>query len=266
MGAKRSFLFYLPDASPFLNLSAVSKAALVVAVSVAALSVLDFYVNLGIMLFAIAVLVLARIPLRNLRVWMYGFVFMLIFITTMYTLLSKIPGSVTYAMFPWGTYITENTLPRALSVAFRIWSMILVTLTFLSTTTDSDIIVAFTRLHVPYTFCFLVSLTLRSVQVFTDDWKTIMDAYWSKGVDVNKGGPVKRLRNYVALIVPLIVITLNKVREIDYAAEARGFRLGMKSRTYIDKFKWTLGDTVVATGSAVGVALSVLLLFHRSLL
>lgn len=266
MGAKRSFLFYLPDASPFLSLSAISKAALVVAVSVAALSVLAFYINLGIMLFAIVILVIARIPLRNLKMWLYGFVFMLIFITTMYTLLSKIPGNTTYATFPWGTYITENTLPRALSVAFRIWSMILVSLTFLSTTTDTDIIVAFTKLHVPYTFCFLVSLTLRSVQVFTDDWKTIIDAYWSKGVDVNKGGPVKRLRNYVALIVPLVVITLNKVREIDYAAEARGFRLGMKSRTYIDKFKWTFGDTVVSTGSVVAVALSVFLIVRGPLL
>jgi energy-coupling factor transporter transmembrane protein EcfT len=35
---------------------------------------------------------------------------------------------------------------------------------------------------------------------------------------------------------------MNKIREIDFAAESRGFKLGLKNRTYIDSFEWTIGD------------------------
>jgi len=248
----------LPATSPFLKINAISKIFFVISVSVAALSILDFYLNLYILVFTVIILFAARVPIRNLRIWLYGFAFMLAFLTTMYTLLSRVPGNTIYFTFPWGTYITENTLPRALSVAFRIWSMIFSALIFLSTTTDTDILAALAKLRFPYSFSFLVTLSLRSIQIFADDWKTILDAYWSKGVDVNRGGIIRRLKNYVSIAVPLMVITLNKVKEIDYAAESRGFRLGMKKRTYIDRFTWTRGDTILTLISAVPFILVIL--------
>lgn len=255
MSSRRSFLFYLPENSPFLHINAVSKLTLVLAVSVAALSILDFGFNLIILLFTTVLLFVARVPLRNLRIWLYGFAFMLIFLTTMYTLLSRVPGEIIYFRFPWGTFISENTMTRALSVAFRIWSMIFVALMFLSTTTDTDVILALAKLRLPYTFCFLVSLSLRSVLIFSDDWRTILDAYWSKGVDVNKGGLIQKLRNYVSVTIPLMVITLNKVKEVDFAAESRGFKLRMRGRTYIDRFEWKAADALIITGSIIAIAI-----------
>ncbi|MDW8084447.1 MAG: energy-coupling factor transporter transmembrane component T [Candidatus Caldarchaeum sp.] len=257
MVAKRAFIFYLPESSPFLKANAISKMVYVIAVSVAALSVLDFYLNLAIMLFTIVVLFVAKVPLRNLKTWMYGFTFMLTFLTTIYTLVSKVPGENIYVTFPWGTYISENTLPRAFSVMFRIWSMIFAAMVFLSTTTDTDIITSLARFRIPYTFSFLISLSLRSVQIFADDWKTIIEAHWSKGVDLNKGSILQRLRNYVSLSIPLIIITLNRIRDIDFAAEARGFRLGIRERSYIDKFTWKIHDTAVVIMS-VGLIFVVL--------
>ncbi|MEM4305754.1 MAG: energy-coupling factor transporter transmembrane component T [Candidatus Caldarchaeum sp.] len=232
---------------------------LVIAISVAALSVLDFYINLAILAVSLVLLLIARVPLRNLKIWMYGFAFMLSFLTVMYTFLSKVPGEIIYFQFPWGTYISENTLTRALSVAFRIWSMIFAALIFLATTTDSDILVTLSKLRIPYTFSFLLSLSLRSIQVFGDDWKTIIEAYWSRGVDVNRGGIIARLKNYTALAIPLIIITLNRVKDIDFAAEARGFRLGIRNRTYIDRFRWTVNDTALSVTSAAIILLTLLL-------
>lgn len=265
MSSRRSFLFYLPENSPFLHINAVSKLALVLAVSVAALSILDFGFNLIILLFTTVLLFVARVPMRNLKMWLYGFAFMLIFLTTMYTLLSRVPGDVIYFTFPWGTFISENTLTRALSVAFRIWSMIFVALVFLSTTTDTDVILALAKLRIPYTFCFLLSLSLRSVLIFSDDWRTILEAYWSKGVDVNKGGLIQRLRNYVSVTIPLIVITLNKVKEVDFAAESRGFKLGIKTRTYIDKFQWNAADLLITAGSLLAIVSIAVLAFEGRL-
>jgi energy-coupling factor transport system permease protein len=265
MSSRRSFLFYLPETSPFLHVNAVSKLALVLAVSVAALSILDFVFNLIILLFATVLLFVARVPLRNLRMWLYGFAFMLIFLTTMYTLLSRVPGDVIYFRFAWGTFISENTMRRALSVAFRIWSMIFVALIFLSTTTDTDVILALAKLRLPFTLCFLFSLSLRSVLIFSDDWRTILEAYWSRGVDVNKGSLIQRLSNYVSVVIPLIVITLNKVKEVDFAAESRGFKLGVRNRTYIDRFRWTSADSFITAGSVLAIAIVLVLAFQGRL-
>lgn len=265
MVAKRSFIYYLPETSPFLKANAISKIIYVTAVSIAALSILDFYINLAILVFTLIFMLVARVPLGNLKTWMYGFAFMLIFLTTIYTLVSKIPGENIYITFPWGTYISENTFPRAFSVMFRIWSMIFAALVFLSTTTDTDIITSLAKLKIPYTFSFLISLSLRSIQIFADDWKTIIEAHWSKGVNVNSGSIIRRLRNYVSLSVPLIIITLTRIREIDFAAEARGFRLGMKNRTTIDKFSWTINDTLITLVSFLIVIVVLYLAFLNTL-
>jgi energy-coupling factor transport system permease protein len=265
MGSRRSFLFYLPESSPFLHINAIAKLALVIAVSVVALSILDFGFNLVVLLFTIALLFVARVPLRNLRMWLYGFGFMLIFLTTMYILLSRVPGDTIYFRFPWGTYVSENTMTRALSVAFRIWSMILIALTFLSTTTDTEVILALAKLRFPYTICFLVSLSLRSILLFTEDWKSILDAYWSKGADVDRGGLIHRLRNYVSVSIPLVVITLNKVKDVDFAAESRGFKLGIINRTYIDSFRWNFGDVVISGGCILAIVIIAVLAFEGRL-
>ena len=261
MVAKRSFLFYLPETSPFLKISAISKLVFVVGVSLSALSILDFYANLSIFLFTVSLMFVARVPLKNLRLWLYGFAFMLFFLTTMYTLLSRIPGQTVYFVFPWGTYITENTLPRAMSVAFRIWSMIFAALIFLSTTTDTDIMMSLAKMKVPYTFSFLITLSLRSIQLFAEDWKSIIDAHYSRGVDLNKGSIINRLKNYISLSAPLLITTMNKIREIDFAAESRGFKLGLKNRTYIDDFKWTIGDAVLMTISVLIVVFTYAYIF-----
>jgi energy-coupling factor transport system permease protein len=178
----------------------------------------------------------------------------------MYTLLSKIPGEHVYIIFPWGTFITENTFPRALSIAFRIWSMIFAALIFLSTTSDMDIILALRELKFPYTFCFLVSLSLRAISMFSEDWKSILDAYWSRGIDINKGSIIKRLRNYVSITIPLIIITLNKIKEVDYAAESRGFKIGIKNRTTLETIKWSIGDYIIIFFSII-IFVSALIIF-----
>jgi energy-coupling factor transport system permease protein len=260
MVTKKSFLFYLPENSPFLSINAISKLLILFTVSFLALSILDFKINFIIFLITVLLLFIAKVPLKNLKLWLYGFAFMLIFLTTMYTLLSKIPGEHVYIIFPWGTFITENTFPRALSIAFRIWSMIFAALIFLSTTSDMDIILALRELKFPYTFCFLVSLSLRAISMFSEDWKSILDAYWSRGIDINKGNIIKRLRNYVSITIPLIIITLNKIKEVDYAAESRGFKIGIKNRTTLETIKWSIGDYIIIFFSII-IFVSALIIF-----
>jgi len=251
----RSFIFYIPDESPFLRMNAVSKFGLILAVSVAALVKLDLAFNLSVFLAVLALIAVSRIPLQNVKMLLYGFAFMAIFLTVMYSLLSKIPGEVVLLELPWGTYITENTFKQALAVAFRMLSLIFAALLFLSTTRDTDIVLGLRALRLPYSVCFMVSLAIRSISMFADDWRTILDAYWSRGVDLNQGSVVTRLRNYVGVLIPLLILTMSKVREIDFAAETRGFALGVKGRTSVEEMSWGPLDYLVLGASALAIAL-----------
>jgi len=256
--AARSFLFYIPPTSPFLKLNPLSKISIVFAVSILALVKLKLEFNLIVMLISLFLLLIARVPLKEIKSLLYGFAFMVTFLMIMYSLLSRIPGERIYLTLPWGTFITENTFKQAAAVAFRMLSLIFTALLFLSTTSDKDIILALQSLKFPYSICFMVSLAIRSISMFADDWKTILDAYWSKGVDLNAGNIIVRLRNYVKVIIPLIMLTLNKIREIDFAAESRGFKIGLRGRTRFEEIHWSTIDYLTVATSIISVLIPIL--------
>lgn len=243
--SSRTFLFYLPKNSPFHHLNSLTKLALVLFVSFIALMVKDFELNFWIMVAAFILLLLTRVPIKHLKTPLVSIFFMMITLTLMYSLLSKIPGEHVYYVFPWGTYFTENTLINAFTIIFRVMSMVFITLVLFATTKDSDIIKGLSAIKVPYVICFTLSLSIRSISMFAEDWHTILEAYRSKGMNLSKGSIIQKLKNYVGALIPLVVITLNKVKDIDFAAESRGFRLTGKGRTHFDVLEWHLADFFV---------------------
>jgi len=241
----RSFLFYLPRNSPFHKLNPLIKLVLVFSISFIALIVRDFELNFWIMIVTFILLLLTRVPLKHLKTPLLSIFFMMITLVLMYSLLSRVPGQHVYIVFPWGTYFTENTLIHGLTIVFRIVSMAFATLLLLATTKDTDIIKGLSAIKVPYVICFTFSLAIRSISMFADDWHTILEAYRSKGVDLSKGNIIERLKNYVGALIPLVVLTLNKVKDIDFAAESRGFRISGKGRTQFEKLQWSITDIVL---------------------
>ncbi|MGQ4832722.1 MAG: energy-coupling factor transporter transmembrane component T family protein [Candidatus Asgardarchaeia archaeon] len=243
--SSRSFLFYLPKSSPFHKLNPLSKLVVVFSISFISLMIIDFELNFWIMIAALILLLMTRVPLKHLKTPLLSVLLMMFTLLMMYSLLSRVPGEHVYITFPWGTYFTENTLIKGSTVVFRVMAMVFATLLLLATTKDSDIIRGLSAVKVPYVICFMLSLAIRSISMFADDWQTILEAYRSKGMNLQKGSIITRLRNYVGALIPLVVLTLNKVKEIDFAAESRGFRLTGKGRTQFEKIEWHLRDVFV---------------------
>lgn len=95
-----------------------------------------------------------------------------------------------------------------------------------STTTPDELRLALERLHVPYRYAFSISLAFQSVNLLSQEWRAIYEAQRSRGA---LAGPahawqrVFRLRNWLALTVPAIVLTTRRAWSITEAACARGF-------------------------------------------
>jgi energy-coupling factor transport system permease protein len=95
-----------------------------------------------------------------------------------------------------------------------------------STTTPDELRLALERLHLPYRYAFSISLAFQSVNLLSREWRAIYEAQRSRGALAGTASTwqrVFRLRDWLALTVPAIVLTTRRAWSITEAACARGF-------------------------------------------
>ncbi|MEN2975339.1 MAG: energy-coupling factor transporter transmembrane component T [Candidatus Caldarchaeales archaeon] len=108
---------------------------------------------------------------------------------------------------------------------------------FLFTTEPIKLIALLFKLKMPFKFIYIVASSLQLTSIMLSEVQTILQAQKSRGLrtDVNI---VKRLGNYLAILIPLTLSTLNKVQIRAIALESRGFSAPVeKTWPYDLKFK-----------------------------
>ena len=106
-------------------------------------------------------------------------------------------------------------------------------------------------------FSMLISLTLRFIPTLMSESRKIMNAQASRGVDFEHGGPIKKVKQIISLLVPMFVVSFKRADELSNAMEARGYIVGAK-RTKLDllKFRWR---DYVAYGITIALFVTVIL-------
>ena len=112
---------------------------------------------------------------------------------------------------------------------------------FFLTTSPDHLGLALQQSHVPYEFCFAFTTAVRFVPVLADEAQTIMDAQKARGLELEKGGFLKRIRNYVPILIPLIVSAIRRSLELAEAMESRAWG-ATKNRTNLYALKLHRGD------------------------
>jgi len=139
-----------------------------------------------------------------------------------------------------------------LSTAIRLDTFLAIGLLFLATTRVEEVAYALGRLGVPYKAGFTLTLAFRLVPLFFDAAGTIVQAQRCRGLRMDGGGVVVRLRRFVPVIVPVFVGALRRGDRMAMALELRGFNSGRARTTYL---RATMaGRDVVALALAAGVA------------
>ncbi|GMA69723.1 energy-coupling factor transporter transmembrane protein EcfT [Leuconostoc litchii] len=81
------------------------------------------------------------------------------------------------------------------------------------------------KLHVPVAeLALMLSIALRFVPLLMDETQKIMNAQKSRGMSFSTGGPIKRARAIVPLLIPLFVGALQRALDLANAMEVRGFQ------------------------------------------
>jgi energy-coupling factor transport system permease protein len=158
--------------------------------------------------------------------------------------------------------VTQESLGYGVGAAIKIDGMIISGLIFLSTTRIEEIVLGLIRLRVPYQAAFAFSLGIRMVPTIIGTATTVIEAQRSRGLDLESGGPLARLRNHIPLLVPIFLQTLRGTDQLAKALESRGFGARRERTSYLeigfhgpDVLALILGFLVLALFFAVRFAL-----------
>lgn len=112
-------------------------------------------------------------------------------------------------------------------------------------TTDVDtMIVGMVKARIPYKIAFVFSSTLRFFPLLFARTQAIIEAQRLRGLAFETMGPVKRLRVYARIVVPLILSALNESQMLDVVLQSRAFD-GSPDRTYLHDSRLMAADYIL---------------------
>jgi len=199
--------------SPLHNLDPRAKFFLTMGFFAIALLFQNLYALLAVFLVQLPLVVVARSTRRWLR--------------------SMKGGALLAVLIFVMNFITGTTFAFSLSMTIRFLALISSFSIFFMTTSPDDLGLAMEQAHVPYTLCFTFTTAVRLVPTMAVDAQTVVDAQRSRGLELDKGNLLKRIRNYIPILIPLIVSAIRRSVELAEALESRGFGVTAKRQSLV---------------------------------
>lgn len=256
---------YIERDSPIHRLTGASKLVGLLMWSLAAMTA--FHTPLLVILTFAAFLLfrISRIKLKEISFMLkFTFVFMilnnlLIFLFSPQHAVS-IYGTKTVLFEIAGPYVvTAEQLFYHLNVALKYTCTIPVVLLFVSTTNPSEFAASLNRIGVSYRISYAVSIALRYIPDIQREYYDISQSQQARGIEMSKKAKFfQRLKNISAILVPLILSSLERIDTISNAMELRGFGKG-KKRTWYNAHPFSVGDIIAMVVSIGLFVLSVIL-------
>jgi energy-coupling factor transport system permease protein len=217
--------------SPIHNLDPRVKFIYVCAVFVAAIIFGELLPLIALLLMQIPFVLLAGVQrewLRSLRG--AAFLAAIIFFT-----------NFIFSFVTAGYVVLATNVEWAAAMTLRFIVLVESFSVFFLTTSPDNLGLALELTHVPYEFAFAFTTAVRFVPVLAEEAQTIMDAQKARGLELEKGNFMKRIRNYIPVLIPLIVSAIRRSLELAEAMESRAWG-ATKKRTNLYALKLRRGD------------------------
>ena len=199
---------------------------------------------LFLLLFLFLGLVISAVPLSYYYRGLRPIFWIILFTTILHLTMTK--GGDIY--FQWKMItIYEKGIEQAIFIALRLILLILLASMLTLTTSPIDLTMALERLMKPlrhvkvpvHELALMMSISLRFIPTLLDEADKIMNAQRARGANFDTGPIAKRLRNMIAIIIPLFISAFKRADELAIAMESRGYR-GEAGRTRLrtSVFSW----------------------------
>lgn len=160
-----------------------------------------------------------------------------------------------------GYIVTAKNLESAIAITLRFIVLVESFSIFFLTTSPDHLGLALEQTHIPYEFCFAFTTAVRFVPVLAEEAQTIMDAQKARGLELERGSFLKRIRNYIPILIPLIVSAIRRSLELAEAMESRAWG-AVKKRTNLYVLKLHRNDFVLIAITIGIIAIAIYVRFH----
>ncbi len=138
------------------------------------------------------------------------------------------PGETRWLVFSW-----EGVL-YGLMVAVKTNLMIVAGMIFLSTTKIEEMAQGLVKLGLPYRGAFAFSTAIRLVPLIVATSSTIIQAQKSRGLDLDGGSFLEKIRKHVPLVIPTLISVIRSTNVFSMALESRGFGYSSQRTNFLE--------------------------------
>lgn len=117
--------------------------------------------------------------------------------------------------------LTPLALLRGVALALRLDAIAFLVFSWVFATDQTMIVRSLVRLGLPYNGGLVLALSLRYIPTFYGLYGTVREAQQARGLDLSQGGFFRRLRQYLPILVAMIISALRTADRLARALESR---------------------------------------------
>ncbi len=236
---------YIEKKSPIHSLTGATKLVCLFLWSLAAMTTYDTRLLAVLAVLGIALFPVGRIGIRDVS-FMLWFTLVFLFLNTVLVYAfspqhgTEVYGTCTYLFGLTGYYApTAEQLFFQLNYILKYFATIPFVLLFVCTTNPSEFAASLNRIGVSYSVSYSVALALRYIPDIQKQYHEISQASQARGIELSKKASlISRLKSASAILVPLILSSMDRIEIISNAMELRCFGKNKKRTWYMaQKFK-----------------------------
>ncbi|MCX8181644.1 MAG: energy-coupling factor transporter transmembrane protein EcfT [Candidatus Methanomethyliaceae archaeon] len=123
----------------------------------------------------------------------------------------------------WTTGSIADAIIMSISMSLRFIALISIFSAFFLTTSPEDLTQSMVQLKIPYDYALTFNMAMRFVPTLSREAQIIMDAQRSRGLELEKGNIFQRVKNYIPVLIPLIISSFRRAELVADAMESRAF-------------------------------------------
>lgn len=255
---------YIDRPSPIHRLTGATKFVCLLLWSFAAMSTYDTRLLAILAFFSFVLLRVSKIHWKDVS-FMLSFTAVFLVMNNVLVYLfspdhgTEIYGTCTYLFGLSGKYApTAEQLFYHLNYFLKYLATIPFVLLFVCTTNPSEFAASLNKIGVKYSIAYSVALALRYIPDVQREYHEISQAQQARGIEMSKkASVVNRLKSASAILVPLILSSMDKVETVSNAMELRGFGKKKKRTWYMGR-KFRPADIIAMVVCALLVAVAYL--------
>ena len=246
--ARVAILNYIKRPSLVHRLTGTTKLIFFIAWSVASMVTFDTRILVCMLVISAVIFKISQIRIRDISV-VLGLAAVFLLLNNIFIYLFtpeygvELYESRTLLFSGIGRYtVTAQQLFYHLNITLKVICVVPVALLFIACTDPSEFAASLARIGVSYRAGYAVSLALRYIPDVQREYTNISQAQQARGIDLSgKDKLFTRLKNSVAILLPLVLSSLNRIETVSNAMELRGFGKE-KKRTWYTQRRLELGD------------------------